>query len=248
MTNYSDLEGKIVLITGGATGIAAAMVRSFHEQHARVFFCDINSAAGRCLAKELGGNVRFDHVDLMEERQIQSWIGIVKKLAGRVDVLINSAAADPRIPLAKTTARDWDQLFARNLRAFFLTAREAEPILSRGASIINFSSLTFHSGPPNMTAYVATKAGIQGFTRSLARELGPRHIRVNTLSPGWIMTERQLREFVTPSIKKLVKRSQCVPELLRPEDIADIALFLASDASRALTGQEILADRGWAYS
>jgi D-xylose 1-dehydrogenase len=99
-----------------------------------------------------------------------------------------------------------------------------------------------------MTAYVATKGGVLGFTRSLARELGPRGIRVNTISPGWIMTERQLKQFVTPAVKRLIKRSQCVPELLQPWDMADVTLFLASDASRAITGQEILADRGWAHS
>ncbi len=99
-----------------------------------------------------------------------------------------------------------------------------------------------------MTAYVATKAGIIGFTRSLARELGPRGIRANVVSPGWIMTERQLREFVNARTRKLILRSQCIPELLQPEDIADVVLFLASDASRALTGQELLADRGWEHS
>src|SRR5262249_5066406 len=143
---------------------------------------------------------------------------------------------------------DWDKLFARNLRAYFLTAREAAPILGRGGAVINFSSITVHIAPPNMTAYVATKAGIQGFTRALARELGPRGTRVYTIAPGWVMTERQVRQFVTPAVKRLIKKSQCIPERIQPGDIAEIALFLASDASRALTGQELLADRGWAFS
>ena len=99
-----------------------------------------------------------------------------------------------------------------------------------------------------MTAYVSTKAGIIGFTRSLARELGPRRIRVNVISPGWIMTDRQLKQFVTPAVKRLIRSSQCIPDLIQPRDIAEVALFLASDASTALTGQEILADRGWAFS
>lgn len=248
MTTYPDLAGKTVLITGGATGIAAAMVRAFHQQGSKVFFCDVNDRAGRALATTLKTGVQYRHVDLMREPAVRRWIGPIGRATGRIDVLVNSAAADPRIPLEKTTLQDWDRLFARNLRAFFLTAREAERWLGRGASVINFSSLTFHTAPPQMTAYVATKAGIQGFTRALARELGPRGVRVNTLSPGWIMTERQMRQFVTPAIKKLIRRSQCVPQLLQPEDIADVALFLASDASRAITGQEILADRGWAHS
>ena len=117
-----------------------------------------------------------------------------------------------------------------------------------GASIINFASIVFHEGPAALTAYTASKGGVLGFTRSLARALGPRRIRVNTLSPGWVMTERQLRMFVTPAVKRRIRTAQCVPDLLQPEEIADVALFLASDASRAITGQEILADRGWHHS
>jgi NAD(P)-dependent dehydrogenase (short-subunit alcohol dehydrogenase family) len=128
-------------------------------------------------------------------------------------------------------------------------ARETAPHMAKGAgAIINLASITFHIAPAAMSAYVATKGGVLGFTRSLARELGPRGIRVNTVSPGWIMTERQMKQFVTPTVKRLIRRSQCVPDLLQPEDIADVVLFLASGASRAITGQEILADRGWAHS
>jgi len=99
-----------------------------------------------------------------------------------------------------------------------------------------------------MTCYVATKGGILGFTRALAREVGPRRIRVNTLSPGWVMTDRQLQQFVGPATKRLIRKSQCVPDLIKPEEIADVAVFLTSDASRAITGQEILVDRGWYHS
>ena len=117
-----------------------------------------------------------------------------------------------------------------------------------GSAIVNFSSITFHTGPDRMSAYVATKAGIIGFTRALARELGQRRIRVNTVSPGWIMTDRQLKEYVDAKVKKMIKKVQCIPELIQPKEIAEVVLFLASDASRAITGQEILADRGWCYS
>jgi NAD(P)-dependent dehydrogenase (short-subunit alcohol dehydrogenase family) len=150
--------------------------------------------------------------------------------------------------LASVSVKDWDDLFATNLRAYFLMARETAPHMTSGSSIINFSSITVHTGPAPMSAYVATKGGALAFTRSLARELGPRGIRVNTISPGWIMTERQLKQFVTPAVKRLIRTSQCVPDLLKPQEIADVALFLASNASRAITGQEILADRGWAHS
>lgn len=247
MAEY-DLQGKTVLVTGGANGIGAAMVRAFSAQGAVVAFCDKDTKAGRALAMELGPPAVFTRVDLAQERQIQSWIKRTAKTRKTIDVLVNNAAKDPRIPLRELTARRWDELFAGNLRACFLAAREAVPHMKPGSSIINFSSITFHIAPPEMAAYVATKGGVQGLTRSLARELGPKRIRVNTISPGWIMTERQLKDYVDASVKRLIRRSQCVPDLLRPEDIAEVALFLAGDASRAITGQEILADRGWAHS
>jgi NAD(P)-dependent dehydrogenase (short-subunit alcohol dehydrogenase family) len=248
MPIYSELRGRTVLITGGANGIGAAMVRAFHGQGARVSFCDTDTIAATRLVRELGRDVDFHKVDLRKEREIKQWISRVAAQLKTVGVLVNNAAADPRIPLEQTTSKAWDDLFTRNLRAFFLTSREASKWMARGSSIINFSSITFHTAPAPMTAYVSTKAGIIGFTRSLARELGSRRIRVNVISPGWIMTERQLKQFVTPAVKRLIHSSQCIPDLIQPRDIAEIALFLASDASTALTGQEILADRGWSFS
>jgi NAD(P)-dependent dehydrogenase (short-subunit alcohol dehydrogenase family) len=245
---YEDLRDATIVITGGANGIGAAMVRAFHNQHALVFFCDVDVAAGEALANALGTGASFARVDLTREGQVVSWVKRIVKQSGTVRALVNNAARDPRIPLENASAKQWDELFATNLRAYFLMAREVAPRIERGGSIINFSSITFHIAPAAMSAYVATKGGALGFTRSLARELGPRGIRVNTISPGWIMTERQLREFVTPEVKRLIRRSQCMPDLIQPEDIAEVALFLASNASRAITGQEILADRGWAHS
>lgn len=240
---YDDLKGAVVVITGGANGIGAAMVRAFTAQGAEVFFCDVDSKAGAALAKETGA--QFKKVDLRKEAEVKRWIGGVGK---SIRILVNNAARDPRIDLADMTVQDWDDLFATNIRAYFLTARECAPRMRKGASIINFSSITFHVGPAAMSAYVATKAGAIGFTRSLARELGPRGIRVNAISPGWIMTERQMRMYVTPAVKRLIRRSQCLPDRILPEEIAGVALFLASEASSAITGQEILADRGWAHS
>lgn len=237
-----------MLLTGGANGIGAATVRAFAEQGARVYFCDRDSAAGRSLAAELPGTV-FTEVDLQRESQIVRWIKAVLKTESAIHVVVNNAAIDPRIPLAELTAEKIDSLYQINLRPFFLTVRESASSMPRGkSSIVNLSSITFHTGPKDMSAYVATKAAIIGFSRALARELGPKGIRVNTVSPGWIMTERQLREYVTAQTKKLIKSSQCVPELLQPRDIAEVILFLASDASSAIAGQEILADRGWAHS
>jgi len=248
MPNYPGLRGRIVLVTGGANGIGAAMVRAFHAQEAEVLFCDVDRAAGNSLARELGANVSFQAVDLRSEKPIKEWISEAGARFRRIDVLINNAARDPRISLEKTSTATWDDLFALNLRAYFLTCRGAIRWMAKGSSIVNFSSVTFHNAPKDMTAYVATKAGIIGLTRSLARELGPRRIRVNVISPGWTMTERQLKEYVTPSAKRLTRSAQCIPDFIKPSEIAEVALFLASAASSAITGQEILADHGWDHS
>lgn len=243
-----ELREELVIITGGANGIGAALVLAFHRQGAVVHFCDVDSLRGRRLQKSLGHRAHFHRVDLTSEREIRHWIKAIAPANRPVRCLINNAACDPRIDIGKTSAEAWDALHALNLRAYFLTCREVAPMMAEGSAIINLASITFHQGPAAMSAYVATKGGVIGLTRALARELGPRRIRVNTLSPGWVMTERQLREYVRPATKKLIRRAQCIPDLVQPEEIADVALFLASDASRAVTGQEILVDRGWHHS
>ena len=243
-----ELRNRIVLVTGGANGIGAAIVRAFHAQGAQVYFCDVDQTAGEQLATTLGSNVHFRKVDLLSELQIVRWIGAIRKQGQPIHALINNAARDPRIELAKTSAKDWDQLLALNLRAYFLTCRETVKAMQPGSTIVNLASITIHQGPSPMTSYVASKGGVLGFTRALARELGPQRIRANTLSPGWVMTDRQLQHYVRPATKRHIKRAQCIPELIQPEEIADVTLFLASDTSRAITGQEILVDRGWYHS
>lgn len=245
MAVYDELAGRLVLITGGANGIGRAMVEAFHVQEAVVCFCDLDEKAGARLAKRLGDRAEFAKVNLTSEAEIKRWMARVAKRHGDIHVLINNAAYDPRIALEDVTTKAWDDLFAINIRAYFLACREASLHLAKGASIVNFSSITFYTAPVNMSAYVATKAAAIGLTRSLARELGPRRIRVNTISPGWIMTERQLSDHVTPAVKRQIRREQCIPDLNQPDEVADVALFLASDSSRAVTGQEILVDRGW---
>lgn len=246
--SFDDLRGKTILVTGGANGIGAATVRSFCAQGAHVFFCDVDVARGRRLEVELARRAVFSEVDLTREKEIARWVDSLGKRSQRIDVLVNNAARDPRIAIDRMTVRQWDDLFAVNLRAFFLMSRECLRFMDRGASIVNLASITFHNAPANMSAYVATKAGILGFTRSLAREVGPRGIRVNAVSPGWTMTERQLKQYVTAATRRLIRQSQCIPEFIQPDEIADVILFLASDMSRAITGQEILADRGWEHS
>jgi len=249
MTIHTELQGRTVLVTGGANGIGEATVRAFHGLGSRVFFCDTDARAGQRLAKELGPGAEFQRVDLRRETDICRWISRSAARGDGINVLVNNAAIDPRMPQEHASVKFLDEVWAVNLRAYILTAREASRHMPDGmGAIINLCSLTFHTAPVNMTAYVATKGGVLGFTRSLARELGPRGIRVNAVSPGWIMTERQLREYVTPAVKRLIREAQCIETLLGPEEIADVIMFLASDSSRALTGQELLADRGWQHS
>jgi NAD(P)-dependent dehydrogenase (short-subunit alcohol dehydrogenase family) len=248
MEHYPELKNRDVLVTGGAHGIGEAVVRAFHEQGARVCFCDIDDKAGHSLSKQLGEGALFTKVDLLKEEDIRRWIDGVGAHENTVRALVNNPAADPRIPLESTSSKSWDTLFALNLRACFLACREAAKWMGEGSAIVNLASFAFHSAPAHMSAYVASKGGVIGFTRSLARELGPRRIRVNALSPGWVLTDHQLRAHPSSALKRQIRHAQCVPDLITPDEIADVVLFLAGDASSAITGQEILADRGWAHS
>ena len=181
MATYAELAGRTVLITGGANGIGQAMVEAFHVQGATVSFCDMDEAGGKRLAKRLAKRVEFTKVNLSREVEIKRWIAKVAKRHSSIDVLVNNAARDPRIKFEDVSAKDWDDLFAGNLRGSFLTCRAASPHLAKGASVINFSSITRFNGPEEMSTYVATKAGAIGLSLSLARELGSRRIRVNLL-------------------------------------------------------------------
>lgn len=247
MAIYQDLKDATVIITGGANGIGEAMVRAFREQGSAVFFCDTDAAQGKALAAATGA--RFAEVDLRQEAQIVLWIAGIVEERRTINVLINNAARDPRIQLQDQTVEIWDDLMATNLRPHMLTARQAVPHMPPGSSIVNYSSIVFELGMAPMSAYVSTKAAIQGLSRSLGRELGPRRIRVNTISPGWVMTERQVREFVTEEAReRLLTQLQSIPDLIKPEDVAEVALFLGSTVSNVITGQEIVADHGWMHS
>ncbi|MBX2821721.1 MAG: SDR family oxidoreductase, partial [Rhodothermaceae bacterium] len=240
------MKDQCVLITGGATGIGEALVRAFAEQGAKVFFCDIEEEAGQQLADEVGGPVHFTRVDLTEEDEVVSWIQGIAKQEGTIRVLLNNAAQDTRVPLQETTMERWDQLTKVNLRAAYLCIQQAAPYMkNNNASIINFGSVTFQLGEAGLSAYVTAKGAIVAMSRSLARELGPDHIRVNTLSPGWVMTEKQLRLYVNDEVKERIFKAQCIPTLIESNEIALVALFLASNTSRAITGQNIAVNRGW---
>jgi len=250
MLTLSDLKDRIVIVTGGATGIGEALVRAFVEQSAIVHFCDVNKDAGRRLADEFRGKAVFTPVDVTREDEARAWIQAAGAVNGQIFVLVNNVAFDQRIPFDDVTTDDWDRLMAVNLRAAFICIQEAVKFMGgdKGGSIINLGSCAFHTGKPDhLSVYISAKGGQLGMTRELARELGPRNIRVNLLSPGWTMTVRQLRDHVTDETRQFLKEVQCLGEPLMPAEIANVALFLASDASRAITGQNILADKGWAH-
>ncbi|MBI1375600.1 MAG: SDR family oxidoreductase [Phycisphaera sp.] len=262
---FDDLADRHVLITGGAHGIGRALVHAFVEQRAFVTVLDRDANAGAALATQLNTDadtdeatgrhaphrVAFHAVDLTDEAALDATLDRVLNDTGPVDVLINNAGWDPRYDLTEMTATQWDDLFALNVRAAFLTARRAIPGMRArgGGSIINVASVCWWVSPQRMACYTATKGAVMGFTKSLANEVGRDGIRVNAVAPGWVMTERQLRDMVTEETKrKLLDEWQALPVLLTPEMIAPTFLFLASRASAPITRQTILVDGGFADS
>ncbi|MDE0860196.1 MAG: SDR family oxidoreductase [Akkermansiaceae bacterium] len=245
---YIDYTGKNVVVTGGTQGIGRNIVKGFHQAGATVWFCGREVEAAQSLLEELGNErVTFSRVDLTQPSLIQEWFGEIREAWEGIDVLINNAGVDPRIPIEQMELEDWDRIQNTNLRAYFLCAKEASELLSAGSTVINISSITFDVGMKNLTGYVSSKGGIIGFTRSLAREWGERSIRVNTLSPGAVFTDRQVDEFATPELFAEVKEKQCLKESIEPEAITDVALFLGSPLARSMTGQNLRACHGWTH-
>ncbi len=244
---YSDLSGKRVLVTGGATGIGASVVAGFAEQGAQVTFFDIDEGAGRALAGSLKGNVHFLPFDLTDVEAIGPVFQRIYETTGGVDVLVNGAANDTRHATQDVTPESWRKALAVNLDHQFFCAQAVLPAMrdAKSGVILNFGSVAWHVGLENAVGYVASKAGIEGITHALAREAGPDGVRVNCLLPGFVHTERQAALWLTPEMHDDVMRNQCLGRFNTPEDIANVALFLCSDASQAITNQCILADAGW---
>ncbi len=249
---YPSLAGRVVLITGGGSGIGAAMTRAFTLQHSKVAFVDIAEPASRRLVDEIHGQTGetplFLPCDVRDIPMLTACIAAVRERLGPISVLINNAASDDRHRLEELTPAQWDERMALNLRPAFFAAQTAmAQMRALGAgSIINLGSICWRIGTTNLAAYATAKAAMHGLTRSLARELGPHNIRVNTLSPGCVMTERQLRLWVSAQQEKVIQATQYVKGRILPEHIARFALFLAADDSAMLTAQEIIVDGGWA--
>ena len=245
---FHDLAGKSVFITGGGSGIGASLTEGFLEQGAKVAFVqrsDADDFVAEMLEKH-GTAPRFIPCDITDIAALKNAMRKAAESHGPITVLVNNAANDMRHTLADYGPEEWDQSQAINLRPHFFTAQEAAPGMKAagGGSIVNFSSVSYMMGNAGYPAYVAAKAGITGLTRGLARELGPDRIRVNALMPGWVLTERQMDKWATPEGLAAHLERQCLKEHLAPRDVVDATLFLASDASRMMTGQALVVDGG----
>jgi NAD(P)-dependent dehydrogenase (short-subunit alcohol dehydrogenase family) len=252
-TSYAGLAGRAVLITGGASGIGAAFVRAFAAQQARVAFLDIDRAAGEALVREVAGasgaEPLFVPCDLLDIEALQRAMTQVHASLGDAAVLVNNAANDQRQVLADVTPAEFDWMIGVNLRHVFFAAQAVVPQMQArgGGSIINMSSVAWMRGAPALPVYAAAKAAIVGFTNSLARLVGPDRIRVNAIAPGMVITERQRRLWY-PDEQQIadLRTRQAIPDAVTPDDIARMALFLASDDSRRITRQCFVVDAGLA--
>ena len=245
---FHDLEGASVFITGGGAGIGAALTEGFVSQGAKVAFVQRSDASAFVsdMLNKYGNEPLFIQCDITEIDALKAALDKAVHTNGPVSVLINNAANDTRHTLDDYTVADFDQNVAVNLRPHFFTAQAAAAGMRNmgGGAIINFSSVSYMMGNSGYPVYATTKAAITGLTRSLARELGKDNIRVNALMPGWVMTDRQKELWVTPEAVKGHIARQCLKEQLVPSDIVDATLFLASKASRMMTGQAMVVDGG----
>jgi len=242
---YPSLAGRGVLITGGATGIGAALVSAFHDQGAKVGFIDWDETAGRALAERRPG-AWFQVVDVRDADALAAAVRSAEAAIGPIRVLINNVADDTRHAALDTDAAAWRARLAVNLDPTFLAARAAQPAMAAagGGSIINLASINALLGPADMAAYVAAKAAILGLTKALAREWGAAGVRVNAISPGWVVTERQLALWLTPEAEAEWAKQTALPGRILPDDVARLALFLAADDSAMITGQNLVIDAG----
>jgi len=241
---YPSLRNAFVLITGGASGIGAVMVAEFARQGSRVAFLDVAREEAASLTATLGTEAAhaplFRFCDLTDIAELETQFGPVR-------VLVNNAANDHRHNWSEVTPEYWDQSMNVNLRhQFFAIQAVAKGMITAGkGSIINLSSISWMIPATGLPAYITAKAGIVGLTRTLAREFGSHNIRVNAVSPGAIMTERQRRLWMTPEYLKEIIERQSLKRELAPEEVARLMLFLASDDSSAITGQNFVVDGGW---
>jgi len=248
---YPSLQDRPVLITGGASGIGAAMVEEFSLQGAKVAFLDVATGPAEKLTRSLNGRSAhqplFVQCDVTDIGALQSAIRRVESLLGTIRVLVNNAANDDRHEVKDVTPEYWDNRMNVNLRHHFFTIQALSPGMKSagGGSVINMSSIAWMIPSTGLPAYVTAKAAIVGLTRAMAHELGASNIRVNSVLPGAVSTERQQRLWWTPEYEAEIMGRQALKRCLLPSDVARTALFLASDDSAAITNQNLIVDSGW---
>ncbi|MFK7893868.1 MAG: SDR family NAD(P)-dependent oxidoreductase [Granulosicoccus sp.] len=244
---FPDLRGQLIAVTGGASGIGAAIVQAFHRQGSRVVFFDIDKAPGTALQSRLGERAHFIAMDLTDIDTLQTALPAIIKDHGNFDVLVNNAANDDRHRMQDVTKDYWRQRLAVNLDHVYFMSQAVIPgmISNQKGAIINMSSIAWRFGLSDAPAYVAAKAAIEALTHAMAREFGPAGIRVNAIAPGAVSTRRQLDNWLPPEMVQTVLDNQCLKRLIEPEGIAEMVLVLASETSRAMTNQVVTVDAGW---
>jgi NAD(P)-dependent dehydrogenase (short-subunit alcohol dehydrogenase family) len=248
--SYPSLRGRTAFVSGGASGLGAEFVTQLAGQGARVAFVDIDVERGRALEqtlRETGAEVLFQECDVRDVPALRAAIEGSAERLGPVRVLVNNAANDHRDRVAEMDEALWDDRIAVNVRHHFFAAQAVAPMMrdAGGGSIINLGSISAHIDLMDLPGYITAKAGVEGLTRTLAREYGPWYVRVNCILPGWIMTEKQLTQWVTPEAEESIARNQCLPDKVYPDDVARLLLWLAADDSRSCTAQKWIVDGGW---
>jgi NAD(P)-dependent dehydrogenase (short-subunit alcohol dehydrogenase family) len=247
---YPSLRDRTAFVSGGASGLGAEFVTQPAGQGGRVAFIDIDLDRGKALEQELrdqGAEALFLECDVRDVAALQRAIARSAEELGPIRVLVNNAANDHRDKVAEMDEALWDDRIAVNVRHHFFAAQAVAQMMrdAGGGSVINLGSISAHIDLMDLPGYITAKAGVEGLTRTLAREYGPWYIRVNCIIPGWIMTEKQLTHWVTPEAEESILRNQCLPDKVYPDDVARLLLWLAADDSRACTAQRWIVDGGW---
>lgn len=248
---FPSLRGQRVFITGGGTGIGAAIVAAFAEQGAQVAFVDVAEAESDALARSLsdaGHPAPWWRVcDVRDVAALKAAVDAATEALGDFSTLVNNVARDDRHTLESVTPEYWDERMAVNQRPAFFAIQAIVPGMQRlgGGSVVNIGSTGWQSKGSEYPCYAIAKSSVNGLTRGLAGSLGRDRIRVNTVSPGWVMTERQIKMWLNADGEDAIKRNQCLPDKLQPSDVARMVLFLASDDAAMCTAQEFKVDAGW---
>jgi len=242
-----EFVDKVALVTGGTDGLGKNIALKLAGLGTDVFVCGRRVEKGQAFEKESAPRGHFIQCDLCDPDQVQTMVQQVGDFKGHIDFLVNNAAMDPNIPFEDITLGQWETVYQTDLRSFFLVTQAALPYIEKGdgKSIVNMGTTNYMKGIQGMTAYNAAKSGIIGFSRSLARELGQtRNIRVNVVSPGWTMTERQTQYHIGENEKQYLVTSQALPKLMYPGHITGPVIFFLSKAADGVTGQNLVADGG----